>query len=752
MASIEYVVNATDAASAVFQKIGLSADHLDQQLQDLSKRVATPEVDLEDSKFTLGMIKAAERLDKLSAKIADPKVEVDAAHAQLEILKINAQLDRLDAKRVTATVEVKTDRSFLSRLGGGGGGWLSGLLGGGGAVAGGAASGAGGAAGGGGDWTSALKGVGIGGLIATAAALGPALLPLGLGALVGGGATAGAFALGNKANKQLQALGKSLQSAQAARVAAASPRTRRAAEQRIQDVQGQMRSLRQTYGPELAISGAFQDLGMSVKDTFAGALKSTGTGFSGAGPNQSFMTSLEGILKQISGFVKSIGPQLGDMFRATIPFLQLFVKGLEQAAKILLPVFTQSLRQMQPFLPLISQGLMALVQGLADMIKAMGPRGMEASAKTFVALMKAVGGILTVTGKAVNFFAIAVQDVAHWLQQHWKVVEWLAAPVVTAVTLIIRHWNDFRHNTAVIFDGIRHDVAHYWDVIYNNSIGAVINLVNKVNDWFHKLPGRVVDALAGLGSKLWHLGATWLTDMWNGIKSVWSHVVGFFENIPGDILHALGIHSPPDWAIEAGKHIMDGLHIGLAGTFGKITSFFSGIPRGLGAGLKGAPEGIAAAMLPAFGWSPAQMAPLVQLWNRESGWRWNARNPTSGAYGIPQALPASKMAAAGPDWLTNPATQIRWGLSYIKGRYGTPAGAWAHELQFGWYDRGGWLPPGLSLALNQTGRPERVGGGAGNTYNINVRVDASTNPADTGRVIVERILQFEKRSGAGWRR
>ncbi|RBP99215.1 aggregation-promoting factor C-terminal-like domain-containing protein [Bifidobacterium xylocopae] len=75
---------------------------------------------------------------------------------------------------------------------------------------------------------------------------------------------------------------------------------------------------------------------------------------------------------------------------------------------------------------------------------------------------------------------------------------------------------------------------------------------------------------------------------------------------------------------------------------------------------------------------------LVQLWNKESGWRTNAANP-SGAYGIPQALPGSKMAEAGPDWQNNARTQITWGLGYIAGRYGTPCGAWSHSQSSGWY-------------------------------------------------------------------
>ena len=84
------------------------------------------------------------------------------------------------------------------------------------------------------------------------------------------------------------------------------------------------------------------------------------------------------------------------------------------------------------------------------------------------------------------------------------------------------------------------------------------------------------------------------------------------------------------------------------------------------------------------GWGEDQYSCLVSLWNKESGWRVNAANP-SGAYGIPQALPGSKMATAGSDWETNAGTQIEWGLGYISGRYGTPCGAWAHSGDVGWY-------------------------------------------------------------------
>ena len=99
----------------------------------------------------------------------------------------------------------------------------------------------------------------------------------------------------------------------------------------------------------------------------------------------------------------------------------------------------------------------------------------------------------------------------------------------------------------------------------------------------------------------------------------------------------------------------------------------------------GSPQQIAAAMLVSFGWSSGQLGCLDPLWEHESGWSVTADNAGTGAYGIPQALPGSRMSSAGPDWQTSAQTQIKWGLEYIKGTYGSPCGAWDHEEATGWY-------------------------------------------------------------------
>jgi hypothetical protein len=94
---------------------------------------------------------------------------------------------------------------------------------------------------------------------------------------------------------------------------------------------------------------------------------------------------------------------------------------------------------------------------------------------------------------------------------------------------------------------------------------------------------------------------------------------------------------------------------------------------------------IGCALVLSAGFDLTQMACLNKLWTRESGWNHKAENKSSGAYGIPQALPGDKMAKYGDDWRTNPATQIKWGLEYIENRYDTPCGAWQHSEAKGWY-------------------------------------------------------------------
>ena len=97
------------------------------------------------------------------------------------------------------------------------------------------------------------------------------------------------------------------------------------------------------------------------------------------------------------------------------------------------------------------------------------------------------------------------------------------------------------------------------------------------------------------------------------------------------------------------------------------------------------PKQLAIMLMPQYGLSASEFSCLDSLWTRESGWNYRAQNPGSGAYGIPQSLPGSKMGTIAADWATNPETQIRWGLTYITNSYGSACNAWGHSQAYGWY-------------------------------------------------------------------
>lgn len=100
---------------------------------------------------------------------------------------------------------------------------------------------------------------------------------------------------------------------------------------------------------------------------------------------------------------------------------------------------------------------------------------------------------------------------------------------------------------------------------------------------------------------------------------------------------------------------------------------------------KADPRTLAKALMPLFGMDSSQFSCVDNIWNHESGWNVHADNPYSSAYGIPQALPGSKMSSAGPDWQNSAETQIKWGLGYIKSRYGSACAAWSFKQSHGWY-------------------------------------------------------------------
>ena len=222
--------------------------------------------------------------------------------------------------------------------------------------------------------------------------------------------------------------------------------------------------------------------------------------------------------------------------------------------------------------------------------------------------------------------------------------------------------------------------------------------------------------------------------------------------------------------VEIAKKAAGGL---LTWAADKVASFF-----GLSGGddpapaAKGGNRSIGQQMAAALGWTGNQWTALERLWDGESGWNHLARNPSSGAYGIPQSLPASKMRAAGADYLTNPATQIKWGLSYIRSTYGTPANAlakwnsrWPHWYENGTdYHPGGYayvgdhelikLPSGASVySRNQTIRLAEAANRAsnGHTGSTGAQVTINAVPVDQAGAVADELLFALRRTSRGGR-
>jgi len=317
-------------------------------------------------------------------------------------------------------------------------------------------------------------------------------------------------------------------------------------------------------------------------------------------------------------------------------------------------------------------------------------------------------------------------------------------------------FNSVRHEIAVIFDGVRHDIAHVWDLIWQDTIGRVVRGGHDVEIRFDQIRAGILGIMNHLPGQLWNLARTALENIVKGAASVVPHITGFFSGFASGIVGIFkkiwGWFSPSAVMFEGGRSLMEGLEQGIKAHAHKAINAASSVAAGVGGKATGSLQVYAQKLLNALGWG-GQWPAFNSLVMAESGWNVHATNPTSGAYGIPQALPPGKMASAGADWATSGYTQLRWMMGYIKSVYGSPNAAWGHEMAMHWYDQGGWLPPGRSLVFNNTGVPEQVlppGRGGGNTYNITITLPPGSD-RDQGRRIVGYIRSFEQGSGAGWR-
>jgi hypothetical protein len=469
---------------------------------------------------------------------------------------------------------------------------------------------------------------------------------------------------------------------------------------------------------------------------------------------QSIGPSLGIMLAQFGKFVQGFAPQLAKLFSSSLPFMKQFFTLMEIAARTILPALTTVLKQMvsSGALQAMTQGLVFLIQAIASLIVHIGP-GLKAGALVFRAIMiglrdavyifaDAWGFLGKVAGKEYSFLHSAWDNFRHWFASSfdaWR--HWWASSWFQAWDTVVRIWHD-----------IVNAASSAWDLLVKAAKTGIASVVS----FFTGLPGRVLRALFGLGHQLYAFAHAALSEFWSGLKavagSVISWVSGFVHTIWDKVKSFFGISSPSSLFYDIGKNLMLGLFHGIKDHAHRASSAAAGAAgavSGAVSGQAGAAQRYARSILGAYGWA-GQWNALNAVAMRESGWSLIARNPNSGAYGIAQFIngPSEYYQYGG-----NPNTvagQVIAFFNYIRQRYGNPGAAWQHEVNFGWYDKGGWLPPGLSLAYNTTGRPERVlshaaGGPVTNVY-LTVQVGHGTHPVAAAQEIV-KLLNVGARNG-----
>ena len=407
---------------------------------------------------------------------------------------------------------------------------------------------------------------------------------------------------------------------------------------------------------------------------------------------------------------------------------------------------------------LVATGLGALINVLADVVKWLSPilPLLLDAVVAWKALTVAVG-IFNAVMDFNPFVAIALAIVAVTgliIKYHTQILSFIEQTWNTVYSFIKGIWNDIlsfaeqwwplllgpggvimKYHTDIensiksawngilswlkgIWDDISSAASSAWNAIRSSVKNAVTSGVNEVKTIVGALPGDIEGYFKSAGNWLLSFGSSVISGFWTGLKDAWQSVVSWFENIPSDILHALGIHSPPDWAISAGKDIMSGLAQGAEATADKVISAAEKAAAAAAAKLanvasggssmpttsaNGSIQALMEQMAAARGWTGLQWSDLYQVEMREAGFDMTATNPTSGAYGLAQFIGGPSEYAQYGGNATTAAGQITAMLNYIAQRYGNPEGAWAHEEAYGWYASGGAAPSGWAM-VGELGR------------------------------------------------
>jgi hypothetical protein len=699
--TLSFDIFANDRASATFRRLGLAASNasgdvrtLGDRLDKLGTKVSTARVKLDGNKEANAELdKLDVKLIRLGNKVASPNITVEGKiKALADIAAVDLAMDRLNEKFARPSIVGRLGAGLLGSLGGGAGGIGAAGIG--------------------------VSTAALGALAIAAAQAGAALLAAGAGVAAFGALAYPQFTKISGAltqihtdtlayNRATTAASKSLALKHIRDDWAGLSGPQRQAVHGVQSLQSEFGKLSAKLAP---ITFKVFDEGLKVANKLLPILLPFA---------QAAGTAIDGLLKGLNKFVT---PAAGAGLHGKLAA----ISGLPPPTG-----FQQFVSIMQG---LTGPAITALGKGLGQIAIAVGNLIEAAASPNSVKVLSDVLGILAhvIDGLAwaINRASGNIQkwkDILHQTAGKFDEFRHDAARMFAAVATLFdqaRHMvATWGHDVAHTFDTLRHSVAVTWNAMWAATIGAQIRSLAAIVGWFKGLPGRILGALSGLGHQLYAFGHAALSELWAGFKAVGGSILhwlgGFLSSLIGIAKKILGVFSPSAVFFDIGKNMMLGLEGGIKAHARSAVSAARNAAQAA-AGAHGGPTSASAAQaqayarsrLGAYGWSSGQMPALIALWMGESGWNRLARNPTSGAYGIPQALPASKMGAAANPPTSSAAAQINWGMGYIRSVYGDPANAYRLWLSRSphWY--GGGLQGGIFtrptlIGVGERG-PERV--------------------------------------------
>jgi hypothetical protein len=414
--------DAEDRVAAKAVLADAAVRRLDDAMKDAAKKPLVPEVISAKALAKLTEIKV--RAEELKARFPEFTLRIDDRAAKLKLAALAVEAKAVDDAINSGFGNAGGgNRSLLSRVGG--------LFSGGGGSGGGAAGGAGGLTS-----PAGLGALGIGG--ALLAALTPAIAGLGIGGAVGGGAIAGGLFGAAEGKKTLNA--------DLSTIKTLTTKLKTAIGQQKAEISAALKDAEKQYEKDAAFFAPFT----AFQSSLQGLAKTL------LAPLRTVMAPLTQIFTQFGKGLTALGPQLAAMFKASLPFVDMFLKLLLTAGKTLIPAFTGAMQQMvkSGALTQMSQGLVIIVNGLAGFITALGP-GMAASATIFKGIAVIIAAVLRGLGLAFAYMANTFADNMHHIR------------------LIIKDFPGW-------FDTARHEVAHIWDVMFQDLIGTQIRFGHNV--------------------------------------------------------------------------------------------------------------------------------------------------------------------------------------------------------------------------------------------------------------------------------